>query len=98
MIRFPAMAKVLQVAALVAALTACSKSRCEKYADMEIKCGGIPKSEEAMTRKLAEGMCESADSEKSEISNMFKAEAECAAKHSDCAGYEACTKAAANPK
>ena len=41
------------------ALAGCSKSRCENYADMEIKCGGYPKSEEDITRAMAEGACES---------------------------------------
>jgi hypothetical protein len=72
----------------------CSKTKCEKYADIEVKCGGIPAKEEDITRKLAEGMCEAADKDKSELAQHFKKEAECAAKFSDCAQYKACTEAA----
>jgi hypothetical protein len=71
----------------------CGKSECEKYADMEWKCGNYPAKEEDITRKLSEGMCEAAKTEKSEFAQKFKKEAECAAKFSDCTQYKACTDA-----
>jgi hypothetical protein len=77
----------------------CGKSRCEKYAEMEIRCGGYPKSEEDITRKLAEGMCETAGSVDRSIAASIEREADCAVKHlgkdsADCAAYKACTEAA----
>lgn len=84
------MGKVLLIAVLV---SACGKSQCEKYADMEWKCGNYPAKEEDITRKLSEGMCEAAKTEKSEFAQKFTKEAECAAKFSDCAQYKACTDA-----
>jgi hypothetical protein len=78
----------------VVALAGCSKSRCEKYADMEIKCGGYPKSEEDFTRAMAEGACESMDKNDKVIGAHIQHEADCAAKHmNDCAAYKACTEA-----
>jgi hypothetical protein len=73
----------------------CGKSRCEKYADMEIRCGGYPKSEEDITRKLAEGMCETTGSVDKSIGGPIEREAECAEMFmkkdgADCAGYKAC--------
>lgn len=87
------------VLVLVAA-AACGKSKCEKYADMEIRCGGYPKAEEAITRQLAEGMCEGAKELPAELRKKFDAEAACAAKFldgdtADCAGYKACTNGVA---
>ena len=77
----------------------CGKSRCEKYADMEIRCGGYPSSEEDITRKLAEGMCETSDSVDKSIGGPIEREADCAVKFlkkdgADCAGYKACKEAA----
>jgi hypothetical protein len=89
----------LSLAALVAAV-GCGKTECQKYADMEWKCGDYPAKEEDITRQMAEGMCEGAKSmnEKDDTSGLvshFKAEAACAAKHAnDCAAYKACTDAA----
>ena len=74
----------------------CSKSTCEKYADMEIKCGNIPEKEADMTRALARGMCEASSSNKDELKemgDMIKKEADCAAKTTDCAEYKKCTEA-----
>jgi len=77
--------------AVVLALAACGKSKCEKYADMEWKCGKFPASEKDITLKLAEGMCEASDSDKALA--KFAKEADCAAKAKDCAAYKACTDA-----
>ena len=85
---------MLKLLVITVFVVGCGKSKCEKYADMEWKCGNYPAKEEDMTRKLAEGMCEAADSDKSEISQHFKKEADCAAKFSDCTQYKACTDAA----
>jgi hypothetical protein len=76
----------------------CGKSRCEKYADMEIRCGGYPASEEDITRKLAEGMCETTGSVDKSISASIEREADCAVRFlakdgADCAGYNACKEA-----
>ena len=79
--------------ALVLALPACGKSKCEKYADMEWKCGNYPESEKDITLKMAEGMCEAADKEKTLA--RFAKEADCAEKAKDCAAYKACSDAIA---
>ncbi len=87
---------LVSVAALLA-VPACGKSTCEKYADMEVKCGGYPAHEKQITHDLAQGFCMAADSDDDpaaqEMAAHFKAEAECAKKHSDCAEYKACTDA-----
>ena len=77
---------------VVVALAACGKSKCEKYADWEWKCGNYPADQKEITLKLAEGMCEAGESgEKG--AERFKAEAACATKAKDCAEYKACTDA-----
>jgi len=87
----------LSLAALLAA-AGCGKTECQKYADMEWKCGNFPAKEEDITRQMAEGMCEGAksmDEDKSGMVAHFKAEAACATKHpDDCAAYKACSDAA----
>ena len=84
----------IALAALLVA-PACGKSTCERYADMEVKCGNYPDSEKEITHDLAQGFCMAADSDDDpaaqEMVAHFKAEAECAKKHSDCAAYKACT-------
>jgi hypothetical protein len=87
------MRNVLLVAAVL--LGACGKSRCEKYAEMEIRCGGYPASEEDITRKLAEGMCETTDTVDKSLAAPIEHEADCAVKFlnkdsADCAGYKQC--------
>lgn len=83
--------KLVFTAVLAVALAACSKSKCEKYADMEVKCG---KEKGDMVHKLAEGFCDKAQKEKDPFSQMLNAEAACATKHADdCAAYEACKEA-----
>jgi hypothetical protein len=83
------------VALLVA--PACGKSTCEKYADMEVKCGQYPENEKDITHDLSQGFCMAANSdddpEAKEMAAHFKAEAECATKTSDCLEYKACTSA-----
>ena len=89
------MSKVGLVLILAAALAGCSKSKCEKYADMEVKCGDIPEKEKDMTKVLARGMCEAADSgdkEAKALGDMIKLEAECT-KYEDCTEYKKCTEA-----
>ena len=87
----------LPLASLLAA-AGCGKSECQKYADMEWKCGNYPAKEEDITRQMAEGMCEGAkqmNEDKSGLGAHFKAEAACAKQHpNDCAAYKACTDAA----
>ena len=87
---------IIALAALLAA-PACGKSTCEKYADMEVKCGNYPDSEKEITHDLAQGFCMAASSDDDpaaqEMAAHFKAEAECAKKTTDCAEYKACTDA-----
>jgi hypothetical protein len=86
---------LVSVAALLA-IPACGKSTCEKYADMEVKCGHYPADEKQITHDLAQGFCMAADSDEpgaQEMAAQFKAEAECAKKTSDCVEYKACTDA-----
>lgn len=72
--------------------TACKKSTCEKYADMEVTCGGIPANEADMTRAMAQGMCsEDPPAGAEEFSKQIRREASCAANTTDCAVYKACT-------
>jgi hypothetical protein len=90
------MVKVVALLVPLALLAACGKSTCEKYADMEWKCGNYPASEKDITKALAQGMCEAAESQNAELKDMgdhFKKEAACAAKFTDCAQYKACTDA-----
>lgn len=78
---------------IAAALTACGKSKCEKYADMEWKCGHYPADEKDITKTLARGMCEASDDpDAKELGQRIKAEAECA-KYEDCESYKKCTAA-----
>ena len=77
---------------LVGALTACSKSKCEKYADWEWKCGNYPAEQKEITLKLAEGMCSAGENGEAAAKRFVK-EAECAVKAKDCAEYKACTQA-----
>jgi len=80
----------------VIAIAGCNKSKCEKYADMEVKCGAVPEKEKDMTHALAQAFCsdDSADSAGAkEISSHIKSEAECATKTTDCAEYKKCTSA-----
>lgn len=82
---------------VLAVAPACGKSTCEKYADMEVKCGQYPENEKQITHDLAQGFCMAADSDDDpaakEMAEHFKAEAACAKKTSDCAEYKACTEA-----
>ncbi len=73
--------------------TACKKSTCEKYADMEVKCGGIPAKEAEMTRGMANAMCsEDPPAGAEDFSKMLRLEAKCAETTTDCAAYNACTE------
>lgn len=74
-----------------ATTAACKKSTCEKYADMEVKCGGIPAKEAELTRAMAQGMCsEDPPAGAEEFSKMLRLEASCAENTTDCAAYKAC--------
>jgi hypothetical protein len=80
--------KLVLFAALTLALAACSKSRCETYADMEVKCSG---QSGAMVHDLAKQLCEAADKDSSDMmGKMFKQQADCATKHKECDAYKAC--------
>lgn len=81
------------------AVVGCKKTTCEKYADMEVKCGGIPEKEADLTRALAKGMCsESPPAGAESMSSMIKQEAACAEKTSDCAAYKTCVDAVKLPE
>lgn len=101
LVRTDIMRTVTLMFSLVALLVvpACGKSTCEKYADMEVKCGEYPEDEKDITHDLSQGFCMAADSEDDpaakEMVEHFKAEAQCAKQTSDCAAYKAC-KAALN--
>ena len=76
----------------LATTAACKKSTCEKYADMEVRCGDIPAKEADMTRAMAQGMCsEEPPAGAEEFSKMLRLEASCAENTTDCAAYKACT-------
>jgi len=92
------------VLAAVLAVGACSKkddSVCARYADFEVRCGDIPKSEAESTRMLAKSFCEAARKEKAEpkrdtdednpLSPMIAQESECARTAKGCEDYKACT-------
>jgi len=90
----------MRIALLFAALLvvpSCAKSTCEKYADMEVKCGQYPASERDITHDLSQGMCMAADSDDDpaakEMTERFRKEAACAKQTSDCTAYKACTDA-----
>ncbi len=87
---------LITLAALLA-VPACAKTTCEKYADMEVKCGEYPANEREITHDLSQGFCMAANSEDDpaakEMIAHFKQEAECATKSSDCAAYKACKTA-----
>jgi hypothetical protein len=87
----------LVFASLVIA-AACGKSRCEKYAEMEVRCGGYPKAEEDLVRTMSEGMCETTDTVEKELAAPVEHAADCAAKFlkkdsADCHGYKQCKEA-----
>jgi hypothetical protein len=71
----------------------CSKSKCEKYGDMELKCGGLSDNDEGRAMRLGfVKVCESSSSESSlkAAADMLKKHAECADKFGDCASYKKC--------
>jgi hypothetical protein len=87
-------ALALLVAAAAAAmlfLTGCGKSTCEKYAEIEWKCGDNPADEKDVTLRISEGFCEAADRDKAMA--HFAGEADCAAHFTTCEAYKKCTAA-----
>ncbi len=80
------------ILSLALAAAACSKSKCEKYAEWEWKCGNFPADQKDITLKLAEGMCTAADNGEKQL-QRFAQEANCALKAKDCAEYKACSEA-----
>jgi hypothetical protein len=82
------------VVALAISNVGCAKSTCEKYADMEVKCTGIPSAEADFTRTMAQAMCadtpSASEAGAKEFSDQIKREASCADKTSDCAVYNKC--------
>ena len=78
--------------AVVLTAAACGKSKCEKYAEWEWKCGNFPANEKDITLKMAEGMCAAAENGEKGLERFAK-EAECALKAKDCAEYAACGEA-----
>ncbi|HSD90957.1 MAG TPA: hypothetical protein VLB44_25710 [Kofleriaceae bacterium] len=83
------MRALLVVAALLVA--GCGKSKCEKYAEIEWKCGNNPADEKDVTLRISEGFCEAADHDKAMA--HFAKEADCAAKFTTCEEYKQCTAA-----
>lgn len=84
--------KILSILAalLVFGCSSEKETKCKKYADMEIKCGGYPADEQAITRKMADGFCQEALGG-DDLLNLGQ-EIECAQKHSDCSSYSTCAE------
>lgn len=87
----------MQFIVLAIALSAagCGQSRCEKYAEMELRCGGYPTNEADLVRKLSKGMCETTGSVDQAIARPVAHGADCAVKFltkdsADCANYKQC--------
>jgi hypothetical protein len=89
MVYKPVMWKLGCAAVVAAALAACGKSKCEKYADMEWKCGHYPEAEKSVTKMAAEAFCEASDDDKKLLGPLMKAEVACA-KYDDCESYVKC--------
>jgi hypothetical protein len=72
----------------------CKESRCEKYANLEWKCGNHLESEKKITLELSEGLCELAnlgEVEEAKTSRMMIGDGlACFETAKDCASYEAC--------
>jgi hypothetical protein len=88
----------MRILLLILMAAGCGKSRCEKYAEMQVRCGGNPKSEDDVTRTVSEGFCEQADTINAEFAARKRREADCAVRFlkkdtADCAGYKACKAA-----
>ncbi len=69
-----------------------TEKKCEKYAELEVRCGDFPKDQRDMTKKLAQGFCEEALGGNDMLN--LKPEVACAQKHSSCAEYLVCQEAA----
>ena len=88
------LARVLKLLLSACLLTACHHpSKCERFADMEAKCGDIPQHELAKTRTMARGICEAASSKDPSVAQagaQFAQEADCAVTSPDCDEYRKC--------
>ena len=88
------MTKLLVVVSLLAA---CYRpSKCDRYAEMEARCGDVGQNERETTRTLAAGMCEAAASPDPAVAHAgarFLQEADCAADAADCDAYKKCRDA-----
>jgi hypothetical protein len=71
-------------------------SVCERYAELEVRCGGYTGDEAKETLKLAAEYCTKARAGDKEdvMSALIALESECAAKETECAAYEACVEKA----
>ncbi|MCA9675466.1 MAG: hypothetical protein H6709_22275 [Kofleriaceae bacterium] len=85
----------LAVVPLAVAPAACSKKpsgKCDKYADMEVRCGDT---NGEGVRSVARSFCEASYKDKSDaLSSMIVLEAECAQTTTECAPYHACIEKA----
>lgn len=93
---------------VVIALAGCEKSKdkakpkpgegsvCERYAELEVRCGGYQGAAATETLKVAHDYCvEARAGDKSDVmSALIALESECAAKHTDCDPYKACVEKA----
>jgi hypothetical protein len=83
--------------ALLAA--SCSKSKCEKFAEIEVKCQG---SGGADDKAAIKGLCESVDTDPAfgaEAAKTFKGQVDCALKNeNDCTAYKSCVEGLVNAK
>jgi hypothetical protein len=85
--------RLLAIVVLGLALAGCSKSRCEKYGDMQLKCGHLNDNQEGKAMRLGlVKVCESSSSKSSlkTIAVHMQKEADCADQHDDCVSYRAC--------
>ena len=85
------------VVSLLVALSACGRSPCQTYAQMEVTCNSVPENERERDLTVARGMCEAArsdDPSEAAAGARFAKEAECAAQTDDCAAYLKCRTAA----
>ena len=75
----------LALAASLLAAAGCGKTECQKYADMEWKCGDYPAKEEDITRQMAD--LRKAGAPAAQIDALKKARAAAIAAHKDEAGH-----------
>ncbi len=71
-------------------------SICERYAELEVRCGGYTGAEAKETLEVAADYCVKARAgDKADVmSALIALESECAAKETECEAYQACVEKA----